>query len=92
MKKGISLAPIAHFFHRYHLILFVLTVVIGVSVGMFFMNSLLSVTGNDELSSQTPSSFDQETIKRIDKLIVAGDGSANQELVLPPGRVNPFVE
>lgn len=31
MKKGISLAPIAHFFHRYHLILFVLTVVIGVS-------------------------------------------------------------
>lgn len=55
----------------------------------------LGVKVGREYTEQTvltpTTTFDKETMNRIDKLITPGSDT-NQDLVLPDGRINPFVE
>ncbi len=85
-------AIMANTFRRFHVLLFVLTVVIGVAVCMFFLNNLITLSGQAEVTPSAGPQFDEETIKRVDSLVTPDQGTSGKELVLPPGRVNPFVE
>lgn len=95
MKQSISLKTLAtgmsSIFKRHHVVLFVLTVVVGVSVAMFLLYNLINTTTDKEVIATTSSAiFDEETIEKINKL--APSDSTHQELALPDGRINPFVE
>ena len=82
---------IAKFFRRYHVMLYVLTVVIGVSAAVFLLNSLISQSNSTETTgTATNQAFDQATIKRIESFNTVNKNS--DTFSLPPGRVNPFVE
>ncbi len=95
MKKSPAFAKfgkaIGKFFHRYHIIIFVLTVVIGVLVGVLLLNNLITLSGQLEPVSSSGTTFDEVTIKRIENLVTIHDDSSS-ELTLPPGRISPFVE
>lgn len=78
------------FLHRFHVVIFVITVLGGLAVMMFFLNNtlVLSTTDDGYTSTSNDASFDQATIERIKQL--KQDGSESQ-LDLS-GRSNPFVE
>ncbi len=82
---------IARFIRHHHIVLYAMTIVIGVSTAVFFLNSLLSASsaGDDTLPKTTV--FDKTTIKRIDELNIV-NVNENDSFNLPNGRVNPFVE
>lgn len=96
MKNSVSVDQISGlalaFFKRYHLILFTLTVVVGVSVAVFLLNQLMIAEGDsDNVSSQASGAiFDEATIDRIKNLNASTDSGS--ELVFPDGRVDPFSE
>ncbi len=94
MKQSISLKTLttgmSGIFKRHHVVLFVLTVVVGVSVAMFLLYNLINATDAGTVTTTSNAIFDEETIERINKL--APSDSAHQELALPEGRINPFVE
>ena len=95
MKNSISLAQFGHsiarFFHRYHVVLYSLTIVIGVSIAVFFLNNLISLSNTTD-SNAAPKllQFDATTIKQINKFTTSDKSDAS--FSLPAGRVNPFVE
>lgn len=94
MKGNISISGIgtslSNFMGRYHLVIFLLTVVIGVSVAMLFLNNLITLANSNEPASVPPVTFDQKTIDRIKDFNLSG--STDNKFVLPSGRANPFVE
>lgn len=78
------------FMHRYHVIIFVLTVIGGLAFATFMMNQAI----NQQPAGQaTPSSatavFDTETMDKIDKL--NNSSSQPTEFTPPAGRLNPFL-
>lgn len=77
----------SHFMHRYHVLLFAILVVGGLSVATFL---LYQVATSAALSTPptAATSFDKTTIDRISKLHGANDTPV--PLTLPPGRTNPF--
>ncbi len=96
MKQTPSLTQLGEmagrFFRRYHVILFSLTIVLGVSVAVFMLNNLLVISSGSDSGTNvaTPTTFDQQTIEAIEKFSTA---SENQEaMILPSGRINPLVE
>lgn len=94
--KGPSIAQLGemmgHFFRRYHVILFSLTIVISVSAAVMMLNNLLVISGastGSETNIQA-SGFDQKTIDKIENFTTASDSP--RPFSLPAGRVNPLVE
>jgi len=81
---------ILHFIRRYHVILFTLTVVVGVSVAVFLLNRLITESNTITQPPITVTQFDQETINKINSLNTASNNRS--DFSLPPGRVNPFIE
>lgn len=83
---------VGHFFRRYHVVLFVLTVVVGVSAAIFLLNGLVTAsnTMQENISPETTASFDKKTIERISGF--GTPGAASQPFNLPPGRANLFAE
>lgn len=86
----------SHFLTRYHMIVFTIVVLGGLAVCMFLINAIIAQTGGENsanLVSPTAasSSFDQQTIERI-KQLHAADDTAQSNLDLSNGRVNPFVD
>jgi hypothetical protein len=77
--------------HRYHVVLFVIIVLGGLAVMVFFLNQILvkSSTPDGYTSSSNDASFDQQTIDRIKNLRETTDTSSQIDL---SGRSNPFVE
>lgn len=77
---------------RFHVTIYTLTVVIGVSVAMFMLNGLVfQHDTTDETTAPTATtSFDQDTIERINNFNTSSSGDDN--FSLPPGRVNPLVD
>lgn len=77
---------------RFHVMIYTLTVVIGVSVAMFMLNSLVfqQDTPDEPPASTTTPAFDQDTIERINNFNTSSSGDDN--FSLPPGRVNPLVD
>ena len=94
MKNAPSISQLggilARFLHRYHVMLFTLTVVIGVSVAIFLLYGLLSLSSETASTQPATTTFDQDTINKINGFNTAG--SDNDTFSLPAGRVNPFVE
>lgn len=93
MKTDLSFNPqqisrsISQFMHRYHVIIFVLLVVGGLSAATFALYQ--TVESSKSARTDTPNTtFDTKTIEKIKDLRSADDAST--PLVLPPGRTNPL--
>lgn len=82
---------VAHFIGRYHVIIFSLTVVIGVSAAVLLLNGLIELSSGTDHPVSTTQAFDRETIEKIDNLTPANQ-TQGSSLSLPSGRINPFVE
>ena len=93
MKTDLSFNPqqvsrsLSHFMHRYHVIIFVLVVVGGLSAATFTLYQTVISSKSADTTTQNRN-FDNETIEKIRGLRSADDAST--PLVLPSGRTNPF--
>lgn len=90
MKSDLSaqqlLHSYSHFMHRYHVVIFTIIIIGGLSVATYLMYQVTappSATGTN-----TSTGFDQATIDRIKNLHSSDDTQA--PLDLPSGRTNPF--
>lgn len=81
------------FLHRFHVMIFVVTVLGGLIVVILLLNSIVVRSGESN-GYQPPDAasgtFDQETIKKIEELKTRNQGGS--QLDLSNGRTNPFVE
>lgn len=81
------------FMRRFHVTIFVILVIGGLVVVVLLLNNVIirsSEQGNYIPPSSAPSSFDQQTIDKIEQLKSRTDAST--PLDLSKGRINPFVE
>lgn len=91
----ISLTAIKKFIfallHRYHVILFVVIVIGGLAVIVFYLNTILVQSSQSDgyTSTSNNASFDQATIDRIKQLRTTNE---NQSQLDFSGRSNPFIE
>lgn len=90
---GNSIGSFIHSLRRFHLTLFIVTIVGGLIVAILILNTILNQSSGD--NGNTPgvggaASFDQATIDRLNKLKTSTESSGNQ--ALPSGRINPFSE
>ena len=81
---------ISKLFAKHHILLFTLTVVIGVSVAMFLLNGLIATSKESSVQTPAGTSFDKTTIEKIEEFSTSE--SRQDSFSLPAGRVNPFVE
>lgn len=84
---------VAHFFTRYHVIAFTITVIGGLSVTSYYLNSVIASsadTSSTESRDVSPG-FDKDTIERINNL---NESSGDlKPLDFPSNqRTNPFTE
>ena len=101
MKKGSSIElgdiakSISKFFYRFHIVLFVVVVLGGMSVLILMLSNTIAIATNEDLPSTSPQSFfDRETISQLEK-INTGEPRLDPNFTrqLESGkRVNPFVE
>lgn len=78
---------ISWFLHRFHVIIFVLFVVGGLSIATLLLN--LVITNNTlNVDPPTQDSFDTATIERLRDLQGANQDDSNFKL--PDGRTSPF--
>lgn len=95
MKSSLSISQlggiIANFLRSYHVILYSLTIVIGVSVAILSLSSLVTLSGTAGETTQKSYPVDQETIKQIDDYQSRSE-SLSKTFQLESGRINPFVE
>ena len=93
MKKSASLdtalKPVASFLQRYHLVIFVLVVAGSLALAIFSLHRVVNVNADSEIVAPQ-SSFDTETMERIENLQTRENASG--ELDLPDGRTNPLYE
>lgn len=95
MKSSISIGQISdgivYFIRRFHVLIYTLTVVIGVAVAVFQLNGLITEQSpTDSGGGTAASSFDKDTIDRINNFNTAS--SDEDTFSLPPGRINPLVD
>lgn len=83
---------ITNFFVRYHVVIFSVIVIGGLSVVVLILNSI--ITSASDTSNYVPAgssaTFDEATIKRVNELKARSETGGN--LTFPEGRINPFVE
>ena len=84
--KKLNLA-VSHFFHRYHIIIFVIVVLNGLSFATFLLYRVV-IASASPAQDTTSTAFDQATIDKLSKLRSSDDSSS--PLSLPSGRTNPF--
>lgn len=94
MKKSPSVSQLGSiilgFISKYHVVIFSLTVVIGVSIAILSLNNLINLSNETDGALPAGVTFDKETIERINGLRLPGESQDN--FSLPTGRVNPFIE
>lgn len=79
-------AYLSRFLHRFHLTLFVVFVLGGLSLVTLFLNH--AITAKDDTPAQTTEqAFDEAAMKRINDLRSSTDQTT---LTFPEGRSNPF--
>lgn len=81
--------PIASFFRRYHLIVFIVVVVGLLIFVMFEINSIIKSSSSSNGTAPTSQKFDQATMDKIRALNSSGNSAAPLKLT---GRYSPFVE
>lgn len=86
------LKPVIPIFRKYHLTIFIVFVVAGLSFAVFTFTSLLGETSIDTTytSPINAGTIDQTTLDRIKALHTSDE--ATPAMVTPPGRINPFSE
>ncbi|MDO4773623.1 MAG: hypothetical protein Q4A37_00665 [Candidatus Saccharibacteria bacterium] len=82
---------IATFLRTYHIILYSLTIVIGVSAAIFFLSNLVTLSGTASNAEQKTYPIDKNTIKQIDNYQSRHEASG-RSFSPKNGRINPFVE
>lgn len=84
---------LGHFLRRYHLLVFTISILGGLSVCMLLLNGIIIKSGDTTGYTPTaaPASFDKDTMQRIKELHTSTD-NASDDLNLSSGRTNPFVE
>ena len=92
MKTDISTQQLgkalSHFLHRYHVILFVLSVIGGLALATFMINQSI----NERAAEQPPAGIDKFDTATIDKINKLNRSSTEATpFVLPAGRTNPFM-
>lgn len=80
--KGFS-----RFLHRYHVMIFTLLVIGGLSVATLFLYNTINSAGVVDPVNESVG-FDKETIKKINEL--RGENEQSTPLQKPNGRTNPF--
>lgn len=96
MKSDLSLSAvisfISWFLKRFHVVIFVVIVFGSLAAAVLILSSI--VQSSTDTSNQDPTrlntSFDQDTINRIEELRTRDDNQGTAPL--PDGRINPFVE
>lgn len=92
MKADINIQQlsktISHFLHRYHVILFVLSVIGGLALATFMINQSINERSADQPATGIEK-FDATTIEKINKLNPSSTQST--PFTLPSGRTNPFM-
>lgn len=76
----------SNFMHRYHVVIFTIVIIGGLSVATYLMYN--ATTPDSSTTNTTTSGFDQVTIDRIKNLHSADD--TQEPLRMPAGRTNPF--
>jgi hypothetical protein len=95
MKKMHSVsifALIGRLLAEFHMTLFIVFIVAGLSVAVLFLNNMLSDTSASDgyTSPIDAGSIDQATLDRIKELHTSDEGQSPSNL--PSGRINPFGE
>lgn len=80
---------VGHLLGRFHIAFYTLTVVIAVSVAMFLLNNILSLSNQSTPPAETPSVFTDEFVDRIREFNASSENIENT-LTLPDGRISPF--
>ena len=80
---------VSGFMHRYHVLIFSIVVLGGLSAATFSLYQTVTAAQTVE-PGNTKTTFDSETITNIRELRTSEDTAAN--LTLPSGRTNPFQE
>ena len=90
MKTDLSLQQFvqafSRFTHRYHVVIFTIFVLGGLSVATYMLYNATTTTSSS--TGNATMNFDQDTIDRIKQLRSAEEKVA--PLTLPSGRTNPF--
>lgn len=91
MSKRIN--PIENFLIRYHVVLLIVVgcIALGASIASSYLaySSATAPAEGAAPTSEIPTTFDKDTIDRIDKLYTSDQ---NIEVTPPSGRINPFAE
>lgn len=74
---------------RFHFLLFILVIAGGLALAIFTLNTLITRSQQQGEPVSNPT-FDTKTIDRINQLRTRDD--TNENITLPEGRINPFVE
>lgn len=95
MKKlqiGSLFTTISRQLARFHMTLFIVFIVAGLSVAVIFLNNVLSdtTTLDGYTSPISPGSIDQATLERIKELHTSDETVPTSKY--PDGRINPFGE
>lgn len=80
-------AAVSRFLHRYHIILFALIVLGGLSIATFLLYSTITSTAPDNATATSNGTFDKATMEKVQNLRGVDDASQPLELT---GRTNPF--
>lgn len=94
--KNISIkslfGPVVEIFRRYHVTIFIVVVVSGLSGAVIVLNGILQTSTDISgyTATETTNSFDQVTINRIKELHTSNDTSS--VTVPTTGRISPFSE
>lgn len=89
-----SLTKTARAILRYHYLIFITFMVIGVFIAVYSITNILNLPEDtayreEQQKNTINDSFDEATIKKIDKLRFSNEETT---IPLPSGRTNPFVE
>lgn len=94
MKPSISeqlepiIKPLSKFLWRFHVMIYSIAVIGGLSIAIFILSGLLSISS--EPAPASSATFDKKTMKIIKDFRTSASG--NEPLTLPAGRSNPFAE
>lgn len=90
-SPNMILKPISRLIGRYHMTLFIVFIVAGLTSSVLFLNAILTNAASDDYTSPIDAgSIDRATLDRLKALHTSDVSSAAPKL--PSGRVNPFGE